>query len=526
MAAMTAVCAGELSRQDKARYVYYFQGAVTKLSTGDERAALDLLLYCKEINPDAAETYFYLADCYEHMGNDSLRMEMLLTASRLSPENDVYKEELIPIYLNSNEIDKAVDIIEKILKTTPERTDMLTMLIQIYDYKDDNERLLETLNRLEVQEGQSEQLTMMKVQVYGKMGDDKRAYSELKSLCDNHPLDLQYRVMLGNWLLRQDRKKEALAQYNSVLSEEPENEMGLLSMMDYYRSEQLDSLADQQRDKILFSPKTQQSTRLLLLKQFIAENEHSDNDSTAVLQLFDRVLQQSDEIEIMDMKLAYMIMKHMPDSIVKQTLTEILDKRPEHSQARLQLMSMANDAGDFDEMIRLAEPAKEYNPDEWAFGYFLGFAYIQKEMYEEATKAMESAVEHINEKDNEQLAVSLYELLGEAYYRLNRKEDAFRNFERCLKVDPDNSSCLNNYAYYLSEENQDLDHAAEMSLKAVKAEPTNSTYLDTYAWVLYVQGRYEEAKIYMQMALDNLAEGEEKTIYNEHMEAIEKALKE
>ena len=42
-----------------------------------------------------------------------------------------------------------------------------------------------------------------------------------------------------------------------------------------------------------------------------------------------------------------------------------------------------------------------------------------------------------------------------------------------------------------------------MSFRTIKAEPTNSTYLDTYAWILFMQERYEEAKIYIDQAVQN-----------------------
>ena len=42
-----------------------------------------------------------------------------------------------------------------------------------------------------------------------------------------------------------------------------------------------------------------------------------------------------------------------------------------------------------------------------------------------------------------------------------------------------------------------------MSYKTIKAEPESATYLDTYAWILFQQGRYEEAKIYIDQALKN-----------------------
>ena len=71
-----------------------------------------------------------------------------------------------------------------------------------------------------------------------------------------------------------------------------------------------------------------------------------------------------------------------------------------------------------------------------------------------------------------------------------------------LKINPDETGALNNYAYYLSEENKNLDKAEQMSLRTIKAEPNNATYLDTYAWILYKQQRYEEALKHIEQALE------------------------
>ena len=79
---------------------------------------------------------------------------------------------------------------------------------------------------------------------------------------------------------------------------------------------------------------------------------------------------------------------------------------------------------------------------------------------------------------------------------------------------PDNIGALNNYAYYLSVERKNLDKAEEMSYRTVKAEPTNSTYLDTYAWILFEKGKYVEARIYIDQALQN--GGDKSSVVVEH----------
>ena len=40
-----------------------------------------------------------------------------------------------------------------------------------------------------------------------------------------------------------------------------------------------------------------------------------------------------------------------------------------------------------------------------------------------------------------------------------------------------------------------------MSYRTIKAEPKNATYLDTYAWILFMQKRYNEARIYIDQTL-------------------------
>ena len=57
--------------------------------------------------------------------------------------------------------------------------------------------------------------------------------------------------------------------------------------------------------------------------------------------------------------------------------------------------------------------------------------------------------------------------------------------------------CLNNYAYYLSLRNEQLDKAEEMSYRTIRLQPDNKTYLDTYAWILFMKERYVEAQRYI-----------------------------
>ncbi len=92
---------------------------------------------------------------------------------------------------------------------------------------------------------------------------------------------------------------------------------------------------------------------------------------------------------------------------------------------------------------------------------------------------------------------------AEANYKLNRVAEAFKAFDDVISLDPENWLAMNNYAYYLSVRNENLEKAELLSGKAVRANPDNSTYLDTYAWVLFMRKDYNLAKFYMETAIKN-----------------------
>ena len=68
-------------------------------------------------------------------------------------------------------------------------------------------------------------------------------------------------------------------------------------------------------------------------------------------------------------------------------------------------------------------------------------------------------------------------------YRKAMKE-CYKAYERSLAYRPDNPLVLNNYAYFLSLEERDLERALSMSSRVVALTDNNPTYLDTHAWVL------------------------------------------
>jgi Tfp pilus assembly protein PilF len=61
---------------------------------------------------------------------------------------------------------------------------------------------------------------------------------------------------------------------------------------------------------------------------------------------------------------------------------------------------------------------------------------------------------------------------------------------------------LNGLGYFLTERNEKLEEALEMTQRAVNAEPNNSSYLDSLGWVYFKMGKLEEAERYLKRAIE------------------------
>ncbi|HBN05592.1 MAG TPA: hypothetical protein DD434_07360, partial [Bacteroidales bacterium] len=149
----------------------------------------------------------------------------------------------------------------------------------------------------------------------------------------------------------------------------------------------------------------------------------------------------------------------------------------------------------------------------------LGTNQLIKKEFNESLKTLEQGVELV--VNDTVLLEEFYSNIAQAHYELKDAEKAFIYFEKALNLNPDNYIVLNNYAYYLSVENKDLDKAAQMAKKVFDKYPQMPTYVDTYAWVLYIKKEYKEALSVIQNII-NQKDKWSPTI-TEHYEQILKA---
>ncbi|MEQ9462081.1 MAG: tetratricopeptide repeat protein [Haliea sp.] len=96
-------------------------------------------------------------------------------------------------------------------------------------------------------------------------------------------------------------------------------------------------------------------------------------------------------------------------------------------------------------------------------------------------------------------------MLGERLNDLALMESDLRHI---LKLNPDNATALNALGYTLSNRTTRYDEAYELIARALKLAPNEPAFLDSMGWVLFHQGKAEEALDYLQRAWESLPDPE------------------
>lgn len=503
----------QLPPEQRARLAYFYQEAFKHKQAERHSAAYELYRHCLEIDPESPEALYETGVYLLYLRREDEAVGMLAKAVELEPDNIWFKEALASYYIEKRDVEHAIPVLEDLAALSTKRTDVLSQLVTMYVNAGQYADAVRALDRIEVLDGKTEQVSLEKYRLYMEMKEEKKAFRELEQLAEEFPNDLSYRVLIGNQYLRQDKPEKALAVFEEVRQQEPANPTLQMALLDYYEQMKDETAYALLRDSLLYGENTDVGVRAALLRDLIVQKNTSPEGKAQIEGIFSRILQgKQKSIDMLALYAAYLTNeKASPDSIAG-VMKRVLEVEPDNRTALFQLLQYYGSRKENGALADICRQGINYYPDQLMFYFYLGFACYQNDQLDEALEALENGARQVDGTVDRTVVSDLYSMMGDMYYKKGREAEAFAAYDSCLVYKDDNVSCLNNYAYYLSLRNQDLDKAEEMSYRTIKAEPNNRTYLDTYAWILFIKERYTEARLYIDKVLAPAAPGEEEEI--------------
>jgi tetratricopeptide (TPR) repeat protein len=474
-----------------ARYKFDFAEGLRYKMLGNPNLAIGFFEKCIELNPASGSAFYELGMLYSEKKDYSAATGYAQNAWKRDPKNKWYGLLLIQnLMLQGKQID-CVPIYRELQKIEPGTEDFITgeieMLIQAQQPKEALKRIKKLTDNPElIRWG-----VVRQRDIYFAMNQFDKGVDVLTGWLKKNPEDYEIRGILAEAYGAKGMKKEAEEQYKILKDQHPDNPAVSFSLGQFYYQTGRKEEALAQFLQGFRSPDVNPAIKIDIVKSYISNQDQQKKLDEQVVKLIE-VLWQVDKgnPQVNELYANYLYSEERL-SEAEPIYRDLIKTDPGNFGVWQNLLFILNEKKQFNEILKISDSALVYFPGQGLFHLFKGMASIELKDYPKAIAALNKGLSIPGQ--NPEITKQFYLSLAESLYRNGNSDEAFRNFDQMLVLEPDNPLILNNYSYYLSLDQKDLDKALEMITKCVAKEPENPTYLDTYAWVLYQRKDYAKA---------------------------------
>lgn len=492
---------GFTTDRETRKFDYYFYAALNAKALGNYDEAIDLFRHCHALDSTNANVLIELGTFYNVLQEKNQALDFLKKAVTYDPQNYYYTMMLAGLSKELGLHQEVVDLYERMIELYPDRQELRFEIANAYADNGELEKAIDALDTLERSTGISEMLTLNKYRLYSMMDEKEKAFAEIQQIIDKNPTDARYLVLMGELYMEENQHEEALKYLKQANQIDPDFPALILAMVNYYERTNNREAAQAELQKAITNTSMEVETKLQLLTRYLGILQQTQQDLSQANPLFEALFEQHPNNTQLNLIYGNVLMIQEDEDAAMEQFDRYTKANPEDPRGYEHMLRVVLPREDMDKVVEITTEALKHLPSEPQFYFYLGGAYYQQDKHEEALKVFEEGLEK-SVIPNPLVESDFHGQIGDLNYFLGNKDAAFESYEQALKINPQNLPVLNNYSYYLSLEKRDLDKAEQMSGITIKVEPMNPTYLDTYGWVLYEQGSYVMAKIYLERAIE------------------------
>ncbi len=503
---------------DSAVFDYVFVEAVKQKLMGNNGEALKYFEQCAKLNPSSDAVYYQMAQIVLSGGDLKNGKKFARKAVEIQPDNLWYLMMLSGVYYQERNLDSAIVYYQMAVEKYPEKEELLLALGNLYSENEKYDKAGIIFNRLDNKYGINETSTLANVRNLIRSGKYSEAQVLVEKLLRDFPDELLYNGLLAEIYRQKGENGKAMEVYNMLLERNPDSPETLLSLCDFLISDKKYDDLIQLINTVVINEKVTREDKISLFAKILETQDLvkiKEKELTMSLMILEAEYNNDGIIELLRPELLIKVNKLKEAG---ERLEEIIAKRPENYFAWEKLLLVYLEEKDYKNLEkRGAECALKFNRSFIAKMLYAAGA-TENGNYDTALEEVRKA--EILAGDNEEMLLQVLSTRADIYYKMKDFEKAFETFENAVNSNKDDLTILNNYAYYLAEQNLKLKEAEEMAKKVIEKEKDNYTFLDTYAWVLYKRGKIKEAEKIMQSVISRSEKSDAE--FYEHMGFIKR----
>jgi tetratricopeptide (TPR) repeat protein len=476
---------------DLAGYNYLYVEAVKNKLLGNLGDALKYFEQCIIINPESDASYYQMGQIVLGKGDLINGKKYIKKACEIQPENLWYNMLLAGIYNQENNIDSAIIFYERAAKAYPEKEDLQISLARLYTQNKNYDKARKILDSIDEKYGVNEKTTLTLIENMLAEGKGKEALAKVRQLLDQNPDDLVYNGYLAEIYRSEGENQKAKDVYKQLIERNPDNPGIQMSLCDFLLSEKSYEELFDLLNIVILNKKITREEKISLMSELIV-NEDIIRDYGKKMEFTIMIFEADNKNDdIIILLRPEFLQNEKKTAEAASRLEEIISLRPENYYAWEKLLLVYYDLKDFSNLQKRGEEcATRFNRSVLAKILYANGA-MENKNFDVALEELHKA--DILAGDNKEMKLQVQTMRADIYYRMKNYTEAFNAYDEALKLNDNDLTVMNNYAYYLAEQNMNLKEAERMAKVVIEKEKDNNTFLDTYAWVLYKRGKARDA---------------------------------
>ena len=481
---------------DSATFNYIYVEALKQKLMGNAGEALKDLEQCIKMNPESDAAYYQMAQIVIANGDLKNGKKYGLKALSVDERNIWYLTMLGGLYYQEKNIDSAIIFYEKAVNLFPEKENLQITLGNLYSENKNYSKASSIFDSFDKKYGLNETSTISSVRNLMAAKNYDAALAKIQSLLKESPDEILYNGLLADIYRGQGENQKALDVYKLLLERNPDNSATQLALCDFFISEKSYSDLFVLLNTVILNISIERESKITLMARLLEIPELIQNWSEKMaVSLMILEANYADD-NIVPLLRPELLVKQNKLKEASERLEDIIKSSPDNYYAWEKLLVVYLQMKNYELLLKKGEEcATRFNR---SFPAKLLYANGALELGKYSVALEELKKAEILAAENKDFLVQVLTMRADVYYRMKDYLKAFSTFEQALKSDNQDLTLINNYAYYLAEQNTNLKEAEEMAKRVVDKEKGNTTFMDTYGWVLYKRGKLNEAAKIME----------------------------
>jgi tetratricopeptide (TPR) repeat protein len=467
-----------------------------------------------KLMPNEAAIHFAIAKSYRALRKSESALSYAKKAVELDSTNKWYNELLGNLYFDLQNYSAAAEQFELFSLKDPQSSAALYQLAAAQVAGGQLQEALNTYTRLLGLVGLDLDVLYKKLLLQIQLKMDNDAVLTLIEMIVSDPENLDLYQMLGELYIKLGRYDDALRAYQDLLDRNPNDLRALVAFCEIYTKQKDWKGFETTVNDLFNNPNFTKEDKLNIGYLYIerAEKDTAMLKPTEIVMLRLQKAYPNEWQPYWFLSIIYLRARNYTSAIPQlQRLTAMKpDFAPAWENLGIAYLSIDENNSAINTFKLALEKASQPS---FRMKVLLGTSLNQAYRDEESVRVLTEALSQMETEDTSMI-VQAYSALALSYERLKRYDESEQSYETALLYEPDNALVLNNLAYSYSERDKELPRALNMAKVAVAKEPNNGAYLDTMGWIYFKMGNYEEAKSWIEKAVQS---GRESPAVLEHL---------